>query len=43
MPVVYIPDKLIFPIIKMGKDHKEYIRAAIKEKLQRDGVEVEEA
>lgn len=42
MPSVHIPDRLVFEIVKLGKDHKEYIRKAITEKLERDGVEFDE-
>ena len=38
MPTVYVPDELVFEIIKMGKEHKKYISDAVREKLERDGV-----
>jgi len=38
VPTVYVPDELVFEIVKMGKDHKKYITDAVKEKLSRDGV-----
>ena len=38
MPTVYVPDELVFEIIKLGKEHKRYIKEAIKEKLEREGV-----
>jgi len=41
MPSVHIPDRLVFEIIKLGKDHKKYIREAVYEKLERDGVKME--
>ena len=37
MPTVYVPDELVFEIVKLGKDHKQYIREAIREKLEREG------
>lgn len=38
MPTVYVPDELVFEIIKLGKEHKRYIKEAIREKLEREGV-----
>lgn len=40
MPSIYIPDKLFIEIIRLGRDHKEYIKEAIYEKLERDGVKM---
>jgi len=40
MPSVHIPDKFVFEIYKLGRDHKEYIKEAISEKLERDGVKM---
>jgi len=40
MPTVHVPDKLVFEIVKLGRDHKEYIREAVCEKLERDGVKM---
>jgi hypothetical protein len=38
MPTVYVPDELVFEIVKLGKNHKQYIKEAIREKLEREGV-----
>ena len=40
MPTVYVPDELVFEIIKLGKNHKQYIKEAIREKLEREGVKI---
>lgn len=40
MPTVHIPDELVFKIIRLGKkeypDYKQFIRDAIKEKIERE-------
>ncbi len=41
MPTMHIPDKLFIEIVKLGKEYKQYVREAVYEKLERDGVEME--
>ncbi len=37
MPAIYIPDKLLVRIIRLGKeDYKQFIKDAVEEKLERE-------
>lgn len=36
MPTIYVPDKLVYRIIKLDKDPKEFVKEAVREKLERE-------
>ena len=42
MPPIYVPDAWAYKIISLlKKDPKEYVKEAVREKMKRDGIDIE--
>jgi hypothetical protein len=42
LPTIHIPDKYAYEIVRLGKDPKDFVKLAVKERLEELGVELVE-